>query len=494
MRSSTSLRAGARSLPADPAGAATVAGASDGGAPVRRPTRALLRAAVAAALLIGLAVSLGRADLAAIGAPLVFGLVLALSAGVPDRSVAPSGRARLIGTPPGGTAADIAVTVRGTAGAQFTTVAVPYPGGPGRPWAETLPGGDRTVVRSTVLPDWGPLTVVRPDVTVAGPDGLTVTPAVRAPELKITVPPRIAELDSLALAPISTGWAGEHASRRPGQGGELIDLREYAPGDRLRSIHWRAFARHQKLYVRRTQSDADADFVICVDTRVEVRPQQGPARVWQQRVSRRWGGRFDRWRDFWVGMVRVPSADPKSVEPAPRTSLDVTVHAAAAIAEAQCRVGDRVGVLDLASGKRGVRLGAGSRHLDRLRHELAAVDLQPWRPLTRVETWGLPSAAVVVVLSPLTDDAVVSAAADLQGRGHQVLVVDTLPVADLRAMALADARGAAEQAAELDLLLAEREVRLHRLRDRGLPLVQWQAGPAAVAAELQLLRRARSRR
>ena len=105
-------------------------------------------------------------------------------------------------------------------------------------------------------------------------------------------------MEPLDLPPIYGGWAGDHASRRSGQGGDLIDLREYAPGDRLRSVHWRAYARHQKLYVRRTQTDADADFVLCVDTRDEVRAQQYPAVNALQRWTRRAAG-------WWADSVRA---------------------------------------------------------------------------------------------------------------------------------------------------------------------------------------------
>lgn len=456
-----------------------------------RPTRALQRVLAIGIGAAGLSLALGRADLAAIAAPLVFLAAMGLSVPGLSRTAAPGSRARLLGAPIGGQPASVAVHLTGTEAAQLVTIAVPHPHGPGKAWNAVVSGRVTRTVRETVLPEWGPIVLARPDLELVGPDGLLRLSPGSASELVVTVPPPVSDLKPLALAPISAGWAGDHASRRPGQGGELIDLRAYAPGDRLRSIHWRAFARHGALYVRRTQSDADADFAICLDTRVQVRPIPAPPRTNWQWTTSRWTKRGRAFLELLVGMVRCPRADPAALPPRFRSSLDLTVEAAGAIAAAQGRIGDRVGLLDLGADRRGIRLGAGTRHLNRLRHQLAATDLAPWRPLITAHSWGLPSTAVVVLLSPLTDDAIISAAVEVQGRGHQLLVVDTLPIAELRACA-GDRQ---EEVDELELLLAERNLRLDRLRQHAVPTVIWEQGTDGVAVALAQLRRvARNRR
>jgi uncharacterized protein (DUF58 family) len=456
-----------------------------------RPTVALVRAVAVGGGCLALAVVLGRADLAAIAAPVVLATLAALTLGGRLRSAAPSVDAALRGAPSGGEVAEVTLHGPAVPGAQLLTVAVPHATRLGDAFTEVLDGPVPRTTRSTRLPDWGPVVLARPDVLAVGPDALWRCGPVGGEQLDLLVPPTVHPVDPLPLAPISAGWAGDHESRRPGTGGELIDLREYRAGDRLRSISWRAFARHQQLYVRRTRSDADADIVLVVDTRVDVVPQRPRLRGWS-RTKDLWRQRFRRWGAALVGMVRSPDA---TAEPAvePVSSLDLGVRAAAAIAEAQARIGDRVGVLDLGRQTRGVRLGAGARHLDRLRSILGGLDLQPWQPLSRVEYWGLPAGAVVVYLSPLIDEAGVQAGVDIRSRGHQVLVVDTLPENDLRAVAAPDRAATAE----VGILLAERAARLQPLRDRAIPVVPWQlagSGSGAVAEQLELLRRARFRR
>ena len=183
--------------------------------------------------------------------------------------------------------------------------------------------------------------------------------------------------------------------------------------------------------------------------------------------------RFARIGRLLRGMTAVPrpvESDQESTELS-RTSLDLTVAAAAAIAGAQLRAGDRVGLLDLSTYRRHIRMGSGTRHLDRISRQLGQLDFSDWPWLVHAELWGLPTSAVVVIISPLTDEAVLTAATDCQARGHFVIVVDVLPLAGLLAVNTTPV-----EAFELDLLRSEREARLEILRRSGIPLVHWEAG------------------
>jgi hypothetical protein len=60
------------------------------------------------------------------------------------------------------------------------------------------------------------------------------------------------------------------------------------------------------------------------------------------------------------------------------------------------------------------------------------------------------------------------------GRCHQVIVVDVLPSTQLLSTALADRHPYAIK--EVQLLLAEREIRLDALRGSGIPVLQWDGG------------------
>ncbi len=189
------------------------------------------------------------------------------------------------------------------------------------------------------------------------------------------------------------------------------------------------------------------------------------------------------------GMVEVPQPTERQAQDEQtialrQTSLDQTVAAATAIAGAQLRAGDRVGLLDLSTYRRHVRMGTGTRHLDRIRHQLGALDFSDWPWLVRAELWGLPAGSVAVIISPLTDEAVITAATDCQARGHFVIVVDVLPIFGLRSVS----DGHEVESMELDLLLAERDARLEKLRSAGLPVVHWEDGD--LASTLTRFRRA----
>ncbi len=281
-----------------------------------RPTAALYRAVGFPTLAIGLGIVFGRPDLAVLGIPAALGLVLALSVRQPLRTDLPVARSRTEGDVFGNRPTAVTTDVDGLQGVQLLTVRTPDATGDPGAGATTVAGGiDTAVITLTKAEPWGEMLLSRPDLLAASADGLYLAGPLIGPELHATVVPSVEKVGGLELPPILGGWAGEHRSRRPGQGGDLIDLREFAPGDRLRSIHWRAYARHQKLFVRRTQSDADTEFVLCLDTRYEILPKvQGSRALTDWRRYRRepgvaaWSG----WRRFFVGCTarsrRPPTA------------------------------------------------------------------------------------------------------------------------------------------------------------------------------------------
>ncbi len=110
--------------------------------------------------------------------------------------------------------------------------------------------------------------------------------------------------------------------------------------------------------------------------------------------------------------------------------------------------------------------------------------------MPKPELWGLPSSAVVVLFSPLIDDVAMQAAMDAAAHGHQLLVVDVLPAKDLLATAWRDPHPQAIK--EIRLLLAEREIRLDRLRAKAIPVLAWDNGQ--IAADLAQANKSRRRR
>jgi uncharacterized protein (DUF58 family) len=60
---------------------------------------------------------------------------------------------------------------------------------------------------------------------------------------------------------------GERLSAPAGSGADAIGLRDYAPGDPLRRIHWRASMRRRSLLVREVESEHEAEVEVQLRTR-----------------------------------------------------------------------------------------------------------------------------------------------------------------------------------------------------------------------------------
>ncbi len=83
----------------------------------------------------------------------------------------------------------------------------------------------------------------------------------------MTSPRTRALLDRYALATrVLSNEAGERMAREPGQSVEFHDFREYQPGDELRYVDWRAYARTGRLYTRLHQAERTLRLHLLLDT------------------------------------------------------------------------------------------------------------------------------------------------------------------------------------------------------------------------------------
>jgi uncharacterized protein (DUF58 family) len=64
---------------------------------------------------------------------------------------------------------------------------------------------------------------------------------------------------------------GSHPHRRPGSGSELLDLRDYLPGDPPKMIAWKASARRDRLMTKEFESEVPVRCTLFVDTSNSVR-------------------------------------------------------------------------------------------------------------------------------------------------------------------------------------------------------------------------------
>ena len=299
-----------------------------------------------------------------------------------------------------------------------------------RRWGRRTLGSERVALTSPWAGyRWGP-------VSLAGSQ-LQVMP-VRAP------------YDSRAEAPQPLGLVGAHRSRRIGSGSEFSGIRPFQSGDRLRRINWRVSLRTGNLHVVTARAEEDSGVLLVVDALA------------------------DHGRSGGIG-------DASS-------SLDVTVRAAAALAEHHVRRGDRVSLR--AIGPRRVSVvgfGTGERHLRGLLGRLSMVGPGEPRTFGRDRSLlGVTGGTVVIVLSPMLSDAVATATATLVRRGLPVVVIDTLPGDHVPGVAEGTDSAIAELAWRMRRL--ERDHVLARLASLGCPVVPWR-GPGTVDAVMRRLAR-----
>jgi len=275
---------------------------------------------------------------------------------------------------------------------------------------------------------------------------------VDAPTARLVTLPLPAVFTPTASMPHPEGLVGAYRSARPGSGSEFDRLRPFQVGDRLRRIHWPVSLRTGTLHVTSMYGDEDSQVVLVVDATSDLGPREG-------------------------------------LDGRP-TSLDLTVRAAGAMAEHYLGVGDRVGLRVVGAARvPRVPVGSGRAHLRRVLGTLALI-----APATERDDdgeyaiAGIGAGAVVIVLSPLVDPAMVDVVARLGSRGLTTVVVDTMPEHLWR--------GETDPYAAVAWRLRRlsRSVDLHRLTAAGVPVVPWR-GPQSLDQVLrELTRRARAPR
>ena len=314
---------------------------------------------------------------------------------------------------------------------------------PGRPAVLTV------VVRPT---RWG-VHAVGPVRAVAHHAGHTLAAAVPAVAVQLLrVLPTDEGYRSRTALPLPRPLVGAHVARRPADGSEYAETRPYASGDALRRVDWKATARRGSLMVADRFPERTTEFVLFLDTFVDA----GPAGA---------------------------------------TTLDIAVRAAIAIAHHHLPAMDRVGVVGFGGVIRWLPAGAGRRHFPRLVDHLIGVEelrTHAYRGLEMLPPAMLPSNALVIALSPLIDDRAVDALATLGGRGHGVVVVDTLP-AGYRPVVDGELADLA-----VDVWRLERDAAVRALGEAGIPVVPWSAGSGLdvvlAAVQQRLIRAPRVRR
>jgi uncharacterized protein (DUF58 family) len=230
------------------------------------------------------------------------------------------------------------------------------------------------------------------------------------------------------LAPLETqAFAGSEVARMKGDGVEYADIRDFVPGDRVRSINWRASARRQGLVVNERHPERNTDVVLFVDSFADVR------------------------------------GDGVSV-------LEQAVRAAASLATRYLERRDRVGLVGFGGVLRWLHPGMGETQRYRLIETMIETGVEPtytWRDVNLIPARILPTASLVLALSPLVDQRFIAALEDLRGRRFDVAVVEVDPVP------LVDPGPSEAERLAYRLWLLEREVIRARLVALGIGIATW---------------------
>jgi uncharacterized protein (DUF58 family) len=208
----------------------------------------------------------------------------------------------------------------------------------------------------------------------------------------LRVYPRPETLRQLIPPRSTQPFSGNDVARQKGDGLEFADLRLYAPGDRLRSINWRASARVQgrgggDLVVNERHPERNADVILFLDSFVDAR------------------------RDD-------------------RSSLDLAVRAAASLATRYLERRDRVGLVSFGGMLQWLEPGMGLVQRYRLVDALLETEVvfsYAWKDVSIIPARTLPPQALVLAVTPLLDERSVAALLDLRARGHDLAVVEVSP-------------------------------------------------------------------
>ena len=192
------------------------------------------------------------------------------------------------------------------------------------------------------------------------------------------------------VPPVSTQlYTGNEVARQKGDGMEFADLRLFAPGDRVRSINWRASARRDELVVNERHPERNADVILFLDTFADARS----------------GG---------------------------RSTLDLAVRATATLAARYLERRDRVGLVSFGGVLRWLTPGMGTTQQYRIVDALLESEVvfnYAWKDVSVIPSRVLPPQALVVAVTPLLDDRAVEALADLRARRYDLAIIEVSPVA-----------------------------------------------------------------
>lgn len=148
-----------------------------------------------------------------------------------------------------------------------------------------LPRGGAATVRYRLgASSRGRFTAGHVEVNQMGPLGLCVRRRTIPSDVDVIVAPRTIPLTGVPRSGGAAGGGGR-AGGRSGDGDPDVRVRQYVPGDDVRTIHWRASARRDDLVVRMRQSGTRSAAAIVVDHRAGAHAGEAPDSSMEAAIS-----------------------------------------------------------------------------------------------------------------------------------------------------------------------------------------------------------------
>jgi uncharacterized protein (DUF58 family) len=218
--------------------------------------------------------------------------------------------------------------------------------------------------------------------------------------------------------------------RQPGEGSNFYNLREYVPGDSIRKMNWKAYARSGKMMVNEFERDAVSDIILIVDSRA------------------------------------VAETGPVS-----RNSLVYSTRAAASLAQYFLSRRDSVGLVIYGSDINSVDRDTGKKQLYVLLTKLAGAAASGNTPLQVVTNRIMPHinrGSPIIILSPLEGDlTLVNAVRDFRAREFDVTVLSPSSLEFEFDAKRLDRTG-------YEVLKTERDIMISELRGLGAFVMDWE--------------------
>ena len=236
--------------------------------------------------------------------------------------------------------------------------------------------------------------------------------------------------DAFVKSKVPKIFTGAVNIRQPGEGSNFYNLREYVPGDPMRKVNWKAFARSGKMMVNDFERDAVSDIILIIDSR------------------------------------NVSETGPVS-----RNSLVYSTRAAASLAQYFLSRRDSVGLVIYGDEIVSVDRDTGKKQLYILLTKLAGAMARGNTPLKVVTNRIMPhinKGSPIIILSPLEDDpTVVDAVRDFRARDFDVTLLSPSSLEfefDARRL---DRTG-------YEVLKTERDILIRELRGLGANVMDWE--------------------